>query len=249
MKIKTVTFDFWNTTFDSSNGSNRNAYRYNFFLQETAKLGFKISESEFHQALNKSWMFFDKIWKTELRTPNSVEMLEYLWNHLSLPKYEDKIEEIAEFFDDCILDYPPQLLPGVREVIGNLYNDGIKLGIVSDTGFSGGKTLRILLARAGIFDYFEEFSFSDETGVAKPHPKAFLTILNKFDCPPENALHIGDIEKTDIAGAKNLGMKAFRFTGDDSIELYRSDNPIQTIADAEITSWAQFEEDFGRINT
>jgi len=70
-----------------------------------------------------------------------------------------------------------------------------------------------MMEEIGVAKYFSGYSYSDETGVAKPHPLAFTTLLEKFSVKPEDALHIGDIEHTDIAGAKNIGMKAIRYDG------------------------------------
>jgi len=52
-----------------------------------------------------------------------------------------------------------------------------------------------------------------ELGVSKPHRKAFETVLKATDARPERSWHVGDIMKTDIKGAKALGMHAILFTG------------------------------------
>src|SRR5690606_40365814 len=63
------------------------------------------------------------------------------------------------------------------------------------------------LESVGIAGYFDIYVFSDETGVAKPHPEAFRRAYEPLGCLPSEALHIGDIERTDILGAKSAGMK------------------------------------------
>ena len=40
-----------------------------------------------------------------------------------------------------------------------------------------------------------------------------MRILHDLNIGPEEAVHIGDLEHTDIAGAKRIGMKAIKFIG------------------------------------
>jgi putative hydrolase of the HAD superfamily len=83
--------------------------------------------------------------------------------------------------------------------------------------------------------HFTCLSFSDETGVSKPHPDAFLRTLACLDAQPAEAVHIGDLTRTDIAGAKGVGMHAVRFTGS-------NDDPDSSVApDATVSTYADFE--------
>ena len=235
--LKVITIDFWNTIFDSSSGNERNKYRLNALITETDKLGIFIRQEELEPAMKSSWEYFNHIWMNEQRTPSSIELVRFFWEKLNIPENEDSIQRIAETFSNSILVHPPMLVENVKNSIDELNRD-YKLGIVSDTGFSPGSVLKILLEKEGILDYFSAFSFSDETGVSKPHEKAFRKVLDEFDCKPEDALHIGDIENTDIVGAKKLGMYAIRFDGDSSRFLVK-ENPKETLADFESSDWKE----------
>lgn len=235
MGLKVITIDFWNTLFDSSNGTGRNNFRLAGFIKEIDKYEILIKPDEFNEAIKSSWEYFNNIWKNEMRTPPPVESAEFFWKKLNLPYNADSINVIANIFGDAIIAHPPKLMDGVSEALQEL-SKKYMLGIVSDTGFSPGTVLRKLLENNSIISYFDVFSFSDETGVAKPHPKAFLTVLDALGCKPEDALHIGDIEQTDIVGAKKLGMKAIRFRGDTSFVLTPEREEF-TIADAEAEKW------------
>lgn len=240
MSSKVITFDFWNTIFDSSGGSIRNDYRKKVLVNEIDKFGIVVKQEQFQKAMTSSWERFNKIWIEDQRTPSPRETAEFFWQQLDMPKNKESIEYLVKEFADAVLIYPPKLLPGVKEAIINL-SENYTLGIVSDTGFSPGSILKEMLNREEILHYFSVFSFSDETGVAKPHPKAFNTILESLNCSPEYALHIGDIEKTDIIGAKNLNMKAIRYTGDPTA-LYNKDNPHKSLADFESNNWLEIPE-------
>jgi putative hydrolase of the HAD superfamily len=89
----------------------------------------------------------------------------------------------------------------------------MKVGLVCDTGFSPGTTLRKIMDANGIASHFDSFSFSNETGYLKPRIETFNRVLNDLRIHPEEAVHIGDLEHTDIAGAKKMGMKAIKFIG------------------------------------
>jgi putative hydrolase of the HAD superfamily len=125
---------------------------------------------------------------------------------------------VVDFFEKSILYFPPAMEPNVEKSLQQLSEKYI-IGIISDTGFSPGRIMSQMLEEIDIKKYFSGFSYSDETGVAKPHPKAFTTLLEMFNVAPENALHIGDIEHTDIAGAKKLGMNAIRYDGNEESNL------------------------------
>ncbi len=236
MKIKLITIDFWNTLFDSENGFARNLYRLNALKSEIEKLGYSISENEFNPAIEASWEYFHKIWRNEQRTPSTASTVEFLFDFLKLPNDPEIIENVTEAFGDCIIYHPPNLLPGVKEALKELRSEYI-LGIVSDTGFSPGKTLRKVLYDAGIYDYFSDFSFSDETGFSKPSKESFSAILDKYPYMPSETIHIGDIEETDIVGAKRLGMKAIKFIGDKTGVFSGKSN--HTIADAICEEWKE----------
>ena len=246
MALKVITFDFWNTIFDSSGGIERNSYRIIAIKEEFSRLGADLKPENYQAAMKASWEYFNSIWKTEYRTPSANETVRFFWDYLKVPYDEQAISTVEAAFAESVLHFPPKLVEGVEEVILSL-REKYLLGIVSDTGFSPGTILRQLLKDAGIYDSFQAFSFSDETGVSKPHHKAFMTILEQLDCPPHSALHVGDIESTDIEGAIGIGMKAIRFSGDATRFLANNAEPT-TKANAEIFSWGEFAEVLEKIN-
>jgi putative hydrolase of the HAD superfamily len=238
--IKAITIDFWNTLFDNSNGLARNAYRQEKLIREIDNYGIAVKQDEFQEAMSASWGYFNNIWLNDQRTPLPKETAAFFWQFLKLPKDEGAIDRIAFEFGESILKHPPKLMPNVKSVLEELCKD-YKLGVVSDTGFSPGVVLRELMKSVDIYDYFIGFSFSDETGVSKPHEKAFKTSLDEIGCLPDESVHIGDIEATDIIGAKSLGMKAIRFTGDPTANLTINSSK-ETIADATADSWDEISQ-------
>lgn len=240
MQTKLITIDFWNTLVDSSNGIKRNGYRQKVLVEEMRETGADITHEIWEKATKASWEHFNSIWINEQRTPTPDETVKFYWKFLELPVNSRALEICKEAFAMAILKYPPKLVDNAKEALDKL-RENYTLAIVSDTGFSPGKVLKELLERLGVLNYFSAFSFSDETGVSKPHPKAFQTILDELDFHPKEAIHIGDLERTDIVGAKGVNMGAIRFMGDPTGVLNKK-NPQSTIADAEVFSWAEAVE-------
>jgi putative hydrolase of the HAD superfamily len=74
--------------------------------------------------------------------------------------------------------------------------------------------LRGILEDHGVLDRFDHWSFSDEVGVYKPHPEIFEHALAGLGgVAPERAAHVGDLHRTDVAGAKAMGITAIRYKG------------------------------------
>ncbi len=83
----------------------------------------------------------------------------------------------------------------------------------ADTGYSPGSVLRLLLDRHGLLGYFEYAYFSNEHGMSKPDTRVFVHVLEELDVRPAEAAHVGDIQRTDVAGAQAAGMSAVHFVG------------------------------------
>lgn len=236
-KIKAITIDFWNTIFDSSNGIERNQLRINTLKSKLSELGLNISDEEYQLAMQNAWEYFNGIWKNEQRTLSTYESVLFFWSYFNAPIDKSAIDEVVKVFEDCILYHPPSLFEGAAEAFKTL-SSKYMLGIISDTGFSPGRVLRELLQNNSILQYFSAFSFSNETGVAKPHPNAYYHIFKELNCKPEHAIHIGDIEETDIEGAKNLNMLAIRFLAH-QYDFLSEDSEFHTKADFIAKSWSE----------
>ncbi|MEA2477194.1 MAG: putative hydrolase of the superfamily, partial [Actinomycetota bacterium] len=52
-----------------------------------------------------------------------------------------------------------------------------------------------------------------EVGVPKPGNEIFAKALAGLGVRPPEAIHVGDLKRTDIAGAHDIGMHAARFRG------------------------------------
>lgn len=236
MPIKAITIDFWNTLYDSQGGEGRDKDRFTTVMQNALRLGHNLEAADLKAAQKRAWEHFNIVWREEKRTPSTRSMVEFFWQELSIPADAQAIEEVTLSFEEGILQHPPALLPGAKETIRFLAEEHY-IALISDTAFSPGRVLRQIMERDGIAEYFSAFSFSDETGVSKPHEQAYRTALAGAGCAAEAGVHIGDIERTDIEGAKAYGMRAILFAGDPHGRMNDEHKDIPTRADARAESW------------
>jgi putative hydrolase of the HAD superfamily len=212
MSIKAISLDFWNTLYyDHQIMYERYNKRMSHLKEALLKNGYN-GELDIEGSFKYCWEHFDKIWKGEQRTLSSRELLitGCEWLGVTLP--EEDINRVSIYFEEVLLEHPPTLFEGVKEILPELA-EKFKLGITSDTAYTSGRVLRKLLEKDGMLKYFSAFTFSDEIAHSKPHAEAFQSTLNQFGIKPEETIHIGDNEDTDIKGAIEAGMKAVMFKG------------------------------------
>lgn len=113
---------------------------------------------------------------------------------------------------EAFLGFQPQsleLLPGVPETLANLRSAGIPTAIVTDGSL---KTQRAKLDALGVEQLVDVVVLSDEAGrqYRKPHPRPFLTAIERLRVAPSSAVVIGDRPDKDVAAAAGAGIRAVR---------------------------------------
>ncbi len=233
--MQIITIDLWNTLVDSSNGDERRRIRFEALRKALRGLGATRTDEELRNAYIAGQQAFLDVWRRAHRTLTTSEIIGEIWASLNIEVPEHVHEDVVTVFAESILHAPPRLLGGVAETLPVLAVTN-RLALISDTAFSPGRILRLVLERLGIARYFTAMVFSDEAGVSKPRPEIFQKALEAVDGNVEDCIHIGDIERTDIAGAKRLGCKAILYTGDPATQLIEP-RQDQTAADAVLQSW------------
>jgi putative hydrolase of the HAD superfamily len=234
--IQAITIDFWNTIVDSRNGAARRAVRDAAMQDVYRHTGREWNAAEVDEAFRLSYENFERHWQGRQRTLSASESLTVIWEHLGITVDDDLHVRAVRSFEDSILAGMPGLLPGAAEAIAALAAR-YRLALISDTAYSPGRVLRRVLEAHGVARHFDFLAYSDEVGVSKPHPRIFETALTGCGAEAAHAVHIGDIERTDIAGAKAMGMRAILFRGDESGRYYHENGEDGTAADAVAHNW------------
>ncbi len=147
---------------------------------------------------------------------------------------------VEEAFGRALETALPVLYPHLAQTLAQLRREGYRIGLVSNTGRTWGRYLRPIQDELGIGKYFDARVFSDETRTRKPDPRIFRRALERLHLRPEEVVHIGDDVDADVAGAKDLGMRAVWFNAGFWPEV-RTDR-----ADAEIRDHKEFPEVLAR---
>jgi HAD superfamily hydrolase (TIGR01549 family) len=231
--IRAVSFDFWNTLFTEQPGGYA-LYKQSRLrlLQDALRACGDYSDAQLEAACHVEAKSHDQIWRGEHRTLTTAERLGRILAHLEACLPEDALAEVVRAFEEGILERPPVLIAGVRPALERLA-DRYRLGIISDVGFSPGRILKQVLADNDLLDAFDSLVFSDEAGCSKPHRRVFEKTAAQLAAAPREIVHIGDLEFTDIVGAKQAGYRAIRFAG---VTPMREDE--MTAADFVITDYA-----------
>ncbi len=117
---------------------------------------------------------------------------------------------------------PPPLFPGVRETLGQLYDDGYQLAVATGKGRRG---LDRSLRETGLARFFHATRCADDT-LSKPHPQKLLEILEELNAPVTEAIMVGDTEY-DLEMAHRITMARIAVTyGAHSVERLHRWEPL-----------------------
>lgn len=213
MGIKAVSFDFWHTLFTEQPGAFLlYKQRRHELLTEALQSCRDVAHTELEQACRMEAESHNSVWREEHRTLAASERVTRILAHLDISLPDTAFVSLVASVEEGILEHPPVLIDGARKALETL-SHRYRLGVISDVGFSPGRMLKRLLAHHGLLDLFDSLVFSDEAGRAKPHIEVFERTARALLAKPEEIVHIGDLEYTDVVGAKRAGYHAIRFTG------------------------------------
>jgi HAD superfamily hydrolase (TIGR01509 family) len=204
--IRAVTYDCWGTLLKDRDPKGAHE------LRKSALSRFLDMDDEaLDRLLDEAWARHEDAWK-QIETFGPGRMAAYCLEENGISD-DDSIEQLSRAFEEASLQGGVAAVEGAGEVLQELKSRGIGIALVCDTGFSSGRVVRQLLEEAGLAEHIDVFCFSDEVGVPKPGNEIFAKALAELGVRPPEACHVGDLKRTDIAGAHDIGMHAVRFKG------------------------------------
>jgi putative hydrolase of the HAD superfamily len=224
--IKAVTFDFWNTIATVPSGAMMEA-RQRAVAAACESGDVEVEADLLLASLERVGLDWERSWARGRHLPPH-EAAAALVRALGIEGAAR--EMVAEAFLGAGRGVELEFAPGIRACLEELDAREIRLGIVCDVGFSGGELLRELLDAEGLLKHFDGWGFSDEVGHYKPAPQIFEAALAALGARPEESMHVGDLRRTDIAGATALGMTTARYRGlnDESEDMAEADFVIDS---------------------
>jgi putative hydrolase of the HAD superfamily len=223
--IEAVTYDFWETIAREAHETllERRTRAWNEILRDS-----EVPPETVRRTFEETWRIHSEHWRAG-RQFTPVMAAERALEDLGIDVSPRLREDLVEAFADAGATAELIVNEGLEETLAELTRRGVRIGIVCDVGFTSGEQLRGFLERRGLLTFFGAWAFSDEVGVYKPDPAIFARALSRLgEIPADRALHVGDLRRTDVAGARAIGMTSVRYRGanDDGEDLPEADHVI-----------------------
>ncbi len=210
-KYSAVLFDFFDTIvmFEPSllpemtiNGEVRNSTAGHVFTQMRSSLR-GMEFSDFYTPFVESYAELLELRKKDLKEHPNRKRFEIFLEKTGINGSDDLPDKFVRSHMESLCGavvYPEHH----TEVLSYLIEKGYRLSLVSN--FDHAPTVRELLGKFGIADFFENVVISEEVGWRKPHRKIFELALANLNENPQNVIFIGDNPEADIIGASQFGI-------------------------------------------
>jgi putative hydrolase of the HAD superfamily len=228
-----VTFDCWETLITNVDWEATKRSRFEAVRITAADHGITLSPAEAETILRQGWDLHVEAWRRG-EIYGGIGAARSCLEGLGIPLTDSNVAVLADRLGGSAGGTEP--MPGAIEAIERVRSAGIPTALICDTGFTPADKVRGYLSEHGI--ELDNYFFSDEVGAPKPYPKIFEAALETLGVEASRAVHIGDLKRTDIAGARNVGMASIRYAGshDNGWEGVESEGDE---ADAVLKSWAE----------
>ena len=233
-RIRAVTFDLWNTLLTSTPGAVE--IRSRFWREVIVERGLDIGDDLLHGTLSMLPTRFDEEWRAG-RQYGPTEALADCFTAFGDRLASEDRDALAAAFEAASYELKVAPVADAADVLSALAATGVAVGIISDTTLAVGRHLRTYLDQHRILQHVTFAAFSDEVGVYKPDPAIFRVALDGLGIDdPTTAAHVGDLMRTDVAGARAMGMVTVRFRGvvDDPEDGAEADHVIDRLADLSV---------------
>ena len=206
-----VTFDYWNTLIRVPPESEWTA-RLDAWLSVLNDHGHTPSRAEVEDAFDHMRAAHDADWRAN-RQHGAVDAVDAFLAKFAFEVPPEAAEQLVATLMDVAADTEVEPTEGIAEALTALSDAGVRIGIVCDVGLTPSTVLRARLERLCLLEHFDHWSFSDDVGVYKPHPTIFEHALEGLGVDAAQAAHVGDLRRTDVAGARAMGMVTVRYSG------------------------------------
>ncbi|MBW2425004.1 MAG: HAD family hydrolase [Deltaproteobacteria bacterium] len=222
---RVVTFDCWQTLIYEQSWEIAHGLRVEALARAARVAGRALEPGEAGRAFDAAWARHMDLWSREVAT-GARDVAHWALEELGLSPHGAEFEALLQAFEEASHSGRVCMIEGALETLERLRGAGIGCALICDTGLTPGRVVRQLLDRHGLLERLQETIFSDEWSLPKPHPRVFRAALEAFDVTPEEAVHVGDLRRTDVAGARGIGMGTVRITAanDDTTPLADADH-------------------------
>ena len=220
--IRALTFDYWDTLYESGRLPERVALRRTAVGALLGAYGRALPEEQLRALYDESGREAERWWSEEQRGYKTGDRLRWIMERAAITPRVDcvHVSTAAEAVDNALLMLPPAMFVGAWELLRDA-SRSYALGIISDTGFASGRAQDRLLEKDAARDFFSATIYSMDVGFAKPRTEMFAAAVQALGIAPGEIIHIGDNERTDVRGALAAGFRAIR------IDIARDSGPSE----------------------
>jgi len=237
VKPRTVTFDCWSTLLYEPEPLRSFEPRVRAVAHAARSAGRHVDDETARLALDHAWRHHSTLWNNG-QGSTAHDIAGWALRELGIDD-EGVALGLGAAMGEASLGSHVLALDGAGDTLARLCDQGVRTALICDTGFTPGRIIRVLLERVGLLEHLEVCIFSDEVGVPKPHRRMFEAALEPLESRAEDAVHVGDLRRTDVAGAHGAGMRAVR------LRWHYDDDSAHPEADAVADSHAHLLEILG----
>jgi putative hydrolase of the HAD superfamily len=227
-----VTFDCWQTLIYEADWEIAHARRVAALMRAAQEAGRRTTTAQAEQAFDAAWERHMACWLEGAQT-GAPEVARDALERLGLEEPHPALEHLVAEYQQASHSSRVLAVEGAPDTLVALARAGVRRALVCDTGLTPGHVVRHHLDRLGLLEHLEVCVFSDEVGVPKPAAATFRAALEPLDVSPAHAVHVGDLRRTDVAGARAFGMGSIRIRArhDDRSDLPDADAVVDSHAE------------------
>jgi putative hydrolase of the HAD superfamily len=209
--IRAITFDYWDTLYEGGALPERVALRRTAVGALLGAYGRQLPEEQLRALYEASGREAERWWSEEQRGYSTQERLRWILERAAVQPSDNcrHVAAAVDAVDNALLMLPPAMLPGAWQMLRTL-GRRFTLAVISDTGFASGRAQDRLLEKDGARKFFAATIYSMDIGHAKPRPEIFSAAVETLGVAPNEIIHVGDNERTDVRGALAAGFRAIR---------------------------------------
>jgi len=228
---RAVSFDCWSTLIAEDDWPWAHALRVRALRDAAREAGREVSDAVAETAFDTAWQRHMKRWQAG-RASGAPEVARWGLEVLGVADSRPALERLVHRFEEASHTSRVVAVEGADALLAALDESDIPCVLVCDTGLTPGRVVRRLLDGLGLLEHLRVLAFSDEVGATKPDPRPFRAALDPLGVAPQDALHVGDLRRTDVAGARALGLRTVRIRArhDDASELPEADFVVDSHA-------------------
>ena len=233
-RIRAVTFDLWNTLLTGTPGAVE--IRSRFWREVIVERGLDIGDDLLHGTLSMLPTRFDEEWRAG-RQYGPTEALADCFTAFGDRLASEDRDALAAAFEAASYELKVAPVADAADVLSAVAATGVAVGIISDTTLAVGRHLRTYLDQHRILQHVTFAAYTAEVGDYKPDPARYRAALDGLGIDdPTTVAHVGDLMRTDVAGARAMGMVTVRFRGvvDDPEDGAEADHVIDRLADLSV---------------